>query len=223
MAFKDLLDKGKAAANKGLSSLKQGVGDIKENMAKQKASEAPVEGAYRRYSVMYHGGLIAFPKDVYGIGLNIMPDMFFLKPTETSKFEPLEIPYSCVEKLEIVKRTITNADMWLSSSRSDMKSMEQENNIEITYRIDGHQTLLRLEMITGTSIYGQAGKCREMMDVLRQYEILDKFSGETPKAAPTAAPAADPYAELKKAKELLDMGILTQEEFDSKKKSLLNL
>jgi predicted Zn-dependent peptidase len=38
------------------------------------------------------------------------------------------------------------------------------------------------------------------------------------------APAAmDPYEELKKLKELLDMGIVTQEEFDAKKKKLLDL
>ena len=35
--------------------------------------------------------------------------------------------------------------------------------------------------------------------------------------------ADDPYEELKKTKELLDMGIITQEEFDAKKKQLLGL
>ncbi len=42
----------------------------------------------------------------------------------------------------------------------------------------------------------------------------------------TEAPAqtqADPYAELKKAKELLDAGIITQEDFDAKKKQLLGI
>ena len=33
----------------------------------------------------------------------------------------------------------------------------------------------------------------------------------------------DPYEELKKAKELLDMGIISQEEFEVKKKQLLEL
>lgn len=36
-------------------------------------------------------------------------------------------------------------------------------------------------------------------------------------------PAMDPYEEVKKAKELLDLGILTQEEFDRKKRELLGL
>lgn len=35
--------------------------------------------------------------------------------------------------------------------------------------------------------------------------------------------ATDPYEEVKKAKELLDMGIITQKDFDEKKKQLLNL
>lgn len=33
----------------------------------------------------------------------------------------------------------------------------------------------------------------------------------------------NPYEELKKLKELLDMGIINEEEFESKKKELLNL
>ena len=38
-----------------------------------------------------------------------------------------------------------------------------------------------------------------------------------------AAPANDPYEELKKLKELLDLGIVTEEEFETKKKQLLDL
>ena len=33
----------------------------------------------------------------------------------------------------------------------------------------------------------------------------------------------DPYEEIKKLKELLDLGVITEEEFNQKKKSLLNL
>ena len=38
-----------------------------------------------------------------------------------------------------------------------------------------------------------------------------------------ALPAVDPIAEIKKFKELLDMGIISQEEFAAKKKQLLGL
>ena len=36
-------------------------------------------------------------------------------------------------------------------------------------------------------------------------------------------PSNDPYEEIKKLKDLLDMGIISQEEFDTKKKELLNI
>ena len=39
----------------------------------------------------------------------------------------------------------------------------------------------------------------------------------------TVAPASSPVEEIKKYKELLDMGIITQDEFDIKKKQLLGL
>jgi hypothetical protein len=42
-----------------------------------------------------------------------------------------------------------------------------------------------------------------------------------PQAAPEAAPQEDTYAELMKLKELLDAGVLTQEEFDAQKQKVL--
>ena len=50
---------------------------------------------------------------------------------------------------------------------------------------------------------------------------LSDDTGGSRSAAPVKAD--DPYEELKKLKELLDMGIVTQEEFDTKKKQLLDL
>lgn len=42
-------------------------------------------------------------------------------------------------------------------------------------------------------------------------------------STPQSSPATDPLDEIKKLKGLLDMGAITQEEFDAKKKQLLNL
>jgi len=58
----------------------------------------------------------------------------------------------------------------------------------------------------------------EIHDVLHSL----KQKKDTPAAAAAAAPA-DPTVELKKYKELLDSGVITQEDFDAKKKQLLNL
>lgn len=47
-------------------------------------------------------------------------------------------------------------------------------------------------------------------------------SPQTPSVA-ESRPVIDPAKELKQYKELLDMGAITQEEFDAKKRQLLNL
>lgn len=57
---------------------------------------------------------------------------------------------------------------------------------------------------------------REGHDLLGEVEII-------PEKTVDAAPAFSPADEIKKYKELLDMGAITQEEFESKKQQLLNL
>lgn len=69
--------------------------------------------------------------------------------------------------------------------------------------------------------------------ILMQDKLNDIVTGRVAPAAPAAAPASAPAAapasvseaadDLMKLKELLDAGILTQEEFDAKKKQLLGL
>lgn len=56
----------------------------------------------------------------------------------------------------------------------------------------------------------------------RIHTILHELKQKKHPAAP-ASITTDPTIELKKYKELLDSGIITQEDFDAKKKQLLNL
>lgn len=51
------------------------------------------------------------------------------------------------------------------------------------------------------------------------------FSAGNPASSqtPTAAPVTDPYAELAKAKGLLDQGVITEAEFNTLKAKLLGL
>ena len=62
--------------------------------------------------------------------------------------------------------------------------------------------------------------------VLKELERSREKDGLIPsESVQTAAPAKtdDPYEELKKLKELLDLDIITKEEFETKKKQLLDL
>ncbi len=223
------------------SSVKKGFGEFsakaketseefKKNMAEHKAltdeAKAPIEGSIVRYQVIYLGGFPMKPQkksNSLSLGFNIMEDRFIFKPEHLAKTEwfgdeNLEVLYSQVTKFEIVKRQVSTTEALLGSG--DTKDLEQLNNIEITYHdTDGNEHVLRVEMLTGVTVYGQATKCREMLDILREKKILNKLNKEKT-SENTSVSAAD---EIKKYKDLLDSGIITQEEFDAKKKELLGL
>lgn len=218
---KDLVKNTTEKASKAFSESSE---QMKKFSEESKKLKAPVEGAITRYEFTYAGGLAQYPKLKAGaIGVNILEDCFYLKPTTSTIdwFEEMAIPYAKISKLQIVKRKISNAEWLLSSSNSDMKAMEQENIIEISYKdADDKNQVLRLEMLTGVSIYGQAGKCVEFMDVLRQNNILDKFAGEEKKQESSGG-QEDVLAQIEKLAKLKESGILTEEEFAQKKAELL--
>ncbi len=167
--------------------------DAKTKMDEHKAAsneaKAPTEGSIIRYQVIYLGG---FPKkpnkktDPTSFGFNIMEDSFIFKlelETKNSWFgdELFTIPYDKVVKFEIVKRQVSTAESLLSSN-GDTKSLEQENNIQITYLDDEENELMtRVEMLTGITVYGQAEKCHELLDLLREKKILGKLNKDTSK------------------------------------------
>ena len=54
-------------------------------------------------------------------------------------------------------------------------NQQQENNICITFEQEDKELMLRVEMLTGTTIYAQAAKCREFLDILPQNGILKQI------------------------------------------------
>ena len=73
----------------------------------------------------------------------------------------------------------------------------------------------------GASTIGKAKKIAKEMETVNQYIQQKLKEAKEKKYAPqTSVSSAD---ELKKFKELLDMDVITQEEFDAKKKQLLGL
>lgn len=219
--FDDLKKKASEAGKKIAESGKGFSDSMKQYSDSSKEAKAPVEGAIIRYGVVYLGGLAQYPKKHSGeIGFNIMPDSFYLKPTITTKewFEDMVIPYDKIIKFEITTRQMTMAEQMMTN---DARTLEQDNNIEITYTDDNNtEVLLRLEMLTGISVAGQAVKCREMMDILRQQGILKKLNEE--QAGNTAPIGGQSIPEqIAKLNELKEAGILTEEEFNSKKSELL--
>jgi membrane protease subunit (stomatin/prohibitin family) len=80
--------------------------------------------------------------------------------------------------------------------------------------------MLRRAVVLGTTAHvaSKAGAARA-----QQQQAPQEAPPEQPAAAQQAAPAKeDPFEALTKFKDLLDKGILTQEEFDAEKQKILN-
>ena len=213
----------KQTAGKVSASVKQKNEERHQRREETEACKAACEGAIARYAVCYRGGLAQYPTERKGeIGLNIMPLGFYLKGTLGVKdwFTDFSILYEKIRNFRIIKRQAAVWELALSTVNINARDGETENVIEITYDDGGEERVLRLEMKTGANVYSQAKKCQELMDLLRNEKILKRISASE---APASQPQFSVADELKKFKELLDMGAITQEEYDLKKKQLLNL
>ena len=220
------MDKLKQSASSAKDSMKKTIDETSASMKarneESKELKKALEGAIERYEVTYVSGLPDVPKKSGAIGLNIMPDMFSFRPTITTKewFPEYDIPYNMISELRIEKRTISTTEVLLGAG--DNANQEQENVICILYTsADGKKLTLRVEMLTGTTIFNQAAKCREFMDLLRQYEITDKFESEKKNDSNTSSGGNDVLAQLEKLNQLKQAGILTEDEFNAKKADLL--
>ena len=171
------------------------------------------------YSVTYLGGHPAYPKSKLGkITFQLFDDRFEFHPTGGTKnwFDALTIPYSDTHDLEIVQRQVGTVEGILGGL--DSRQLNQANNIHIQYDdSDGTTILIRLEMLTGFTKNRQAKNCRELEDQLHINSIRSKFK---PKEGASQNASGIPEL-LEKLASLMEKGILTQEEFDQKKKELL--
>ena len=214
----DKLNEAKNSVTKAFDDAKE---SIKEQREENDTLKQPLEGSYARYEVTYIGGIDSLPKPKTGaIGLNVMPTMFSFRITYTSKdwFTDMDIPYDNITDIRIEKRTITTAEILLGGS--DNSTQQQENNIVIEYTdSDNNKCTLRTEMLTGVTIFNQAAKCREFMDLLRKKDILERI--EAKKNSGKSSGSVDIIDQIEKLAKLKDAGIISVEEFETKKAALL--
>ncbi len=173
-----------------------------------------------KYDVTYLGGLPDYPSKKLGkINLILRSSGFELRPTLGSQswFAGFVIPYPRVADVILVQRVVGTAEALLGGFNS--RQLNQANNIHIIADGPNGQLVLRLEMLTGVTVMGQAKKCREFMDRLLTLGIRNQFQ-QSPSMAPQPA-GDDPMWQLERLAELRDKGILTDEEFSVKKAEIL--
>jgi hypothetical protein len=188
-------------------------------------STASAEEPWRTYKTSYRGGLAHLPKAKVGeVRLEVYPDRFEFQPTIGSKkfWTHLVMPYETITDLKIVDRTVSTVEGLLGGLNS--RQLNQKNIILIAYA-DGQQ--LRMEMITGVTVMGQAKVCLEFEDLLRTQRIYDRFASAQPPPPPPPPPGAAANApselalRIRELGELRDQGLLTDEEFYAQKAKLL--
>ncbi|MCM1167035.1 MAG: SHOCT domain-containing protein [Lachnospiraceae bacterium] len=220
-----IFDKVKEAAGQAKDKVTQIAGEtassIKASNEEAKELKKPLEGAIARYEFTYIGGLDDIPKAKAGAwGMNIMSEMFSFRVTSATKdwLYDLDIPYDDITDIRIEKRTISNTEMLLGSGND--ANQQQENVVVIEYNDkDKRKATLRIEMLTGVTIYNQAAKCKELFDLLRRNDILDRLKkGE---GGAKQSGGDDILGQIEKLSKLKDAGILTEEEFAAKKADLL--
>lgn len=185
------------------------------------AKEEP--GKVAEYAVVYKGGHPTYPKARSGqLDLKIFQDHFELHPTIGSKswFTSITIPFSWVTDLKFVEREVSTVEGLLGGL--DSRQLNQKNNIHIHYfqTPEDNEMVLRLEMLSGITVWNQAAKCRELEDTLRNNRIRERFR---PSAPQEPEPGCDDIpGQIEKLAALRDKGILSEEEFAAKKKELLS-
>ena len=101
-----------------------------------------------------------------------------------------------------------------SATRSNSNSQQVSRNIE-----QNTTAIIRLKRLSDNTIHSLTIVCNTGIDAqIRCFNIQEERS-----VADASAEAAESLKGIKALKELLDMGAITQEEFDAKKKQLLNL
>jgi hypothetical protein len=190
-----------------------------------KSSKAePADGTpepLAEYKVIYKGGLAELPKAKTGhIMLQAWGDCFAMEPGNVSKkfWTRLIIPYAAVSDVQIVRRQVgAVAGLLTAGSKGGTRELETENNIHIHYtNATGQPIVLRVEMLTGVTVDGQARKAAEFNDRLQAHGVRTQFEQ---KAAPAGmGSVAD---ELAKLGQLLQQGILSSDEFAAAKGRLL--
>lgn len=113
---------------------------------------------------------------------------------------------------EDVKKNLGNAGMGALTALGGLASALGGGSIFHTHHLQGQADRYTDKIID----YSRCPSCHSN-------NISEIEEDEVPQANTTPVPAISAADELKKFKELLDMGIITQEEFDAKKKQLLGL
>jgi len=189
------------------------------------------ERVISNYKVMYISGHRDYPADPKflktHITLNVYENRLEFEPKDW--FPGLTINFDTIQDVTLTKRDISGLDVLAVGILA--VATKVLNNINIKYTDDNGNTLILIfEMISGGTIWGTAKKCKELLSYIpinqapqiNQTPQINEVSEQKPKNEKPTNNDFDSIIEtIEKLSELKDKGILTEEEFKSKKEELL--
>jgi hypothetical protein len=140
-----------------------------------------------------------------------------LTKSEALKVEPFNIKNKTLGVLVITDRRILHCWKILFDTKVEQIALENINNIESKGSI--FSSVLRVQSITNVmefDIYPKYGKAEEITKIILELIQFSKNKSNVPNNN-----INDPFKRIEKLKELLDKGVLTEEEFQNKKSELL--
>jgi len=178
-----------------------------------------VEKVIAKYKVLYIGGHPDYPTDPKFLKTHITLNLYENKLEFLGKdwFPGVVIPFDLIQDVFLSKREISGLDvLGLGVLAGTTKVL---NNINIQY-VDDRGTTLNLifEMISGGTIWGTVKKCRQLLSYIPVNHARQDTSG---KAEPQNDDFDSVLQTIQKLSQLREQGILTEEEFKSKKEELL--
>jgi len=173
------------------------------------------------YKVGYLGGDARYPKaKKTGLDFKLYEDA--LRIEKVKWFDGLEIPYTQIRDIIISDRQLSGLDIVATGLLSS--TLKQANNINVAYvDEEGNERIIRFEMFSGGTVWGTAKKCKEMLDRLVHHQLRKQFMGTEEIIKGNETVQESPMEKIEKLAELKEKGILTEEEFTSKKKELLEM
>lgn len=137
-----------------------------------------------------------------------------------SKIVQNRFDYSDILEVTLLEDGVNITNGGTNMSREKCSDLE----LKITFKTVSYPVVY-VDFIKGSTDKSStyySGKLKEAQEALSVFQIILRNRGNTVGQTQNSA-ASDPYTEVKKLKELLDMGIITQTEFETKKKELLGL
>ena len=190
------------------------------------------------YTVAYRSGLAGLPHHKSAsITLNLTTQALVLEPTMAARkfWSRLSIPYQNIVAITLAPHEASLAEGILGGIGGNNSSqLSTDNNIDIRYVDDsGAAQSLRVEMVTGLSVTGQAAIAHQLQARLDLHGLRARFGGAEasamgqPMASGNGIVASDTLAAgeivtlIGQLAQLNTAGALTDAEFAAKKAELL--